>query len=197
MTITTFFAKNRNDKDRKLILPNQSTTIKTTIHESVGFEKVLFNKYLTNLIHCPISVKGSYLIPETVISIGIEAFAQCKGLTSILIPSSVKTIGCLAFSNCTGLTSIFMSESVTEIGYGVFSNCRGLKSIYLQAKAPFRLNPDADVFHNVDKASCILHVPAGSKKAYQYTDCWKEFKNIQEIDEDAVYKSHNFNLENS
>lgn len=149
-------------------------------YEFSSFSTVLFNKYLTNLIHCPITAVGDYVVPDSVESIGIEAFAQCKGLTSVIIPLSLKTIGCLAFENCFNLTSITIPESVEEMGYRVFSNCTGLKSIYVSAKDPGNLKMNADVFYMVDKISCTLYVPVGSKKAYRHAAQWNEFNNIVE-----------------
>ena len=69
------------------------------------------------------------IIPESVTSIGIDAFCGCKSLTSIIIPESVTSIGDYAFEGCTGLTSITISENVTSIGIGAFSLCIGLTSI--------------------------------------------------------------------
>ena len=68
-------------------------------------------------------------IPGSVTSIGISAFAGCKGLTSITIPDSVTSIGGGAFQSCWGLTSITISSSVTSIGNNAFSLCSGLTSI--------------------------------------------------------------------
>jgi hypothetical protein len=55
-------------------------------------------------------------IPNTVTSIGTEAFAWCRFLTSINIPNSVTSIGNNAFENCRLLTSINIPNSVTSIG---------------------------------------------------------------------------------
>lgn len=48
----------------------------------------------------------SFTIPETVTSIGDEAFAGCDKLVSVTIPESVEGIGGWAFFNCASLKSI-------------------------------------------------------------------------------------------
>lgn len=66
------------------------------------------------------------IIPNTVTSIGNEAFSRNYSLTSIDIPTSVTTIGDYAFSGCISLTNIDVPSSVTTIGPGAFSSCWGL-----------------------------------------------------------------------
>ena len=91
---------------------------------------VLFDKKKTKLIRYPEGkLEISYTIPNSVTSIGYNAFRNCAGLTSITIPNSVTCIETFAFHNCTGLTSITIPNSVTSIGYYAFSNCSSLTSI--------------------------------------------------------------------
>ena len=68
-------------------------------------------------------------IPNSVTSIGSQAFERCTGLTSIVIPISVSSIGSYVFSCCSGLTSIEIPSSVTSIGDSPFLGCTGLASI--------------------------------------------------------------------
>ena len=68
-------------------------------------------------------------IPDSVTSIGSEAFRDCTSLTSITIPDSVTSIGGYAFSGCTSLTSITIGNGVTEIGISTFKDCTSLTSI--------------------------------------------------------------------
>ncbi len=90
---------------------------------------VLFNYSKTTLIQYPGGKSGSYSIPNSVTSIGSEAFYKCTGLTSVTIPNSVTSIGWNAFSGCSSLTSIEIPNSVTSIGRYAFRNCTGLTSV--------------------------------------------------------------------
>ncbi len=74
-------------------------------------------------------VEGQLTIPDSVTSIGEDAFYGCSGLTSITIPNGVTSIGSSAFRGCTGLTSIVIPDSVTNIGSSAFRGCTGLTSI--------------------------------------------------------------------
>ena len=74
-----------------------------------------------------VGCKGT-VIPNSVTTIGSEAFAYCRGLTSITIPNSVTTIDYGAFSGCTGLASITIPNSVTSIGESAFA-LSGITSI--------------------------------------------------------------------
>ena len=49
-------------------------------------------------------------ITRKVTCIGMDAFKDCTGLTSITIPNSVTTIGIRAFQGCTDLTSVHITD---------------------------------------------------------------------------------------
>ena len=68
-------------------------------------------------------------IPNSVTSIGDEAFFGRTGLISITIPNSVTSIGSLAFCDCSGLTEVTIPNSVASIEYAAFQACSGLRSI--------------------------------------------------------------------
>ncbi len=92
-------------------------------------EGVLFNKNKTTLIQYPAGkIKTIYVIPESVTSIGADAF-WCSQLTSVTIPDGMISIGKGAFEFCRSLTSITIPDSVTSIGEGAFSACSALESV--------------------------------------------------------------------
>ena len=108
----------------------------------------------------------------------------CSSLTSVTIPDSVTSIGTNAFRECTGITSLTISNSVTTIESAAFWGCTGLTSITNLATTPQTVT--SYVFGNsaintaVDYSVCTLYVPAESVEAYKAADVWKDFLNIVE-----------------
>ena len=68
-------------------------------------------------------------IPNSVISIGVEAFRYCYSLENAVIPSGVTRIGSQAFYGCSSLTSVEIPNSVTSIGQSAFAYCGSLTSV--------------------------------------------------------------------
>ncbi len=116
-------------------------------------------------------------LPNSVTTIGANAFWDCPGLTSIEFPNSVTTIGAYAFWDCPGLTSVVIGNSITTIGDRAFGLCTGLESITVLATTPPTLG--SNVFQNVP-TNISVYVPCGSSEAYQSADGWNAFTNITE-----------------
>lgn len=87
-----------------------------------------------------IKYSGDLVIPEKVFfmnrtrkvtSIGISAFHDCIGLTSVTLPNGIISIGQLAFSENNSLKSVYIPTTVTSIGEWAFLDCSALISIAL------------------------------------------------------------------
>lgn len=68
-------------------------------------------------------------LPDTLESIGNNAFINCKSLGSISIPEGVKLIGERAFEKCFSLVSVELPQSLETIGSMAFKDCIRLFTI--------------------------------------------------------------------
>ena len=94
-------------------------------------DNILFNKDKSRIISFRNQKLTSYVIPNSVTSIGEFAFSRCESLTDIVLPDSVTSIGDHAFSRCRSLTEVVIPDSVTSIGDGAFSFCESLRSVVI------------------------------------------------------------------
>ena len=106
------------------------------------------------------------------------------GTNNAVIPSDVTTLGDIAFSMCNHMTKIIIPASVETIEGNCFLQCYHLADIYVCRQEPVAAprafgNPGLDGF---DFDHVVLHVPVGSKDAYDAANTWMFFKNIVEFD---------------
>ena len=57
-----------------------------------------------------------------------------KNIVDVEIPDSVTSIGSQAFQNCGNLKSIVIPDSVTDLGYGAFHSCGKLESVTIRGR---------------------------------------------------------------
>ncbi len=70
------------------------------------------------------------IVPETVTSVGKNAFKDCGGI-EIELNGALTSVGESAFFGCDGLTSVTFGEGLTEISAQSFGGCTGLTELKL------------------------------------------------------------------
>ena len=114
-------------------------------------DNVLFNKDKTTIISYR-SKETSYIIPDSVTSIGTQAFRGNESLKNIIIPNSVTSIGTYAFALCTSLKSITIPSSVVAIDGNPFCGCHA--DVFNESKAFLY---EENVLFNKDKTTLISY----------------------------------------
>ena len=91
---------------------------------------VLYDRTKTKLMYYSMRNLGTeFLIPETVKTIGRNAFFGCSNLNSVIISDGVERIDKGAFACCTGLKKLEVPRSVAHIEDWAFYGCSKLKSL--------------------------------------------------------------------
>jgi len=146
----------------------------------LSYNGVLLNRNMDSLLICPYAKQGYYAVPEGVKYIGNSAFDGCASINSVSLPASLIKIGDYAFEYCTGLSKILIPSNTTIISYGAFYSCSNLTEFKIANPVP----PVVDYYalDLINKSTCQLIVPTGSKTSYQSAPYWSNFMMISESD---------------
>ena len=119
-------------------------------------------------------IKGSLIIPNSVTTIGEEAFSNCRELKgSLTLSNSLKTIGNKAFYNCNSLNgSLTIPNTVTTIGISSFENCAGFNGNLTIPNSVTTIGESA--FCNCLKFTGDLTIPNSVTiiEAYTFKSCY-------------------------
>ena len=119
-------------------------------------------------------IKGSLTIPNSVTTIGEEAFSNCTELKgSLTLSNSLKTIGNKAFYMCNSLNgSLTIPNTVTTIGISAFENCAGFNGNLTIPNSVTTIGESA--FCNCLKFTGDLTIPNSVTiiEAYTFKSCY-------------------------
>lgn len=147
-------------------------------------------------------------IPNSVTSIGINAFRMCYSLEKVTMTDAVTSMGYQAFAVCSKLKEINLSDNIEVIPLGCFSWCDSLKTITLPHalrtikdeafKGTHNLKTitcmawtqttweNEDVFEADVKANAKLMVPHTYYDLYKNYTPWIAFSTITPLPYDVV-----------
>ena len=184
-----------NEKEAVVTAADSSHT-EVNIPFSVEFEG---NQYPVIKINDKVFFGNANLIvvtlPESLTTLGGEAFRGCQSLKIVKIPSKVTAIPDHCFEGCSSLESVTIPDGVTTIGSGAFKSCNlnaltlpstitsigneaflynnNLKSIICNAATPPTLGYNAFSINIYP----VIKVPISSIAAYRKASGWKVFTN--------------------
>lgn len=95
---------------------------------------ILFNKQQT-ILYCYPDAKPltSYTVPDSVIKVEAQAFADNQYLEELILPEGLTDIGTQAFSYMASLKELLLPDAVNHIGIGIAENCQNLTHAKLPA----------------------------------------------------------------
>ncbi len=99
------------------------------------------------------------VLPKYLTTIEKGAFYHCTKLRSITIPSSVTSIGAAAFQDCKLLRSITIPRNVTNIGNGAFIGCEQLSAIEVDPENTHYQSIDGVLFSK--DGQTLVYYPEG------------------------------------
>ena len=117
----------------------------------------------------------SYILGDSVTTIGNQAFQKCTNLTFLSVGNSVTNIGPYTFYNCSKLSSLYIGKSVKSIGEKAFYYCNQLNDIYSISSFPPIIASDTFSSYNA-----TLHVPLGCVSEYKSADYWQLFPIVED-----------------
>lgn len=169
-----------------IVIPKSVTSIAGSAYGNCFYTKeVIFNA--ENCTECmspfPQTIE-KLTIGDEVKTIPSGAFLVSMRLKTVEIPNSVITIGENAFSGCNVLESVVIGSGMESIRGYAFDKCTKIGAIYLTAEQP----PVAadNVFIGPVYKNATLYVPAGTGEAYKSAPCWGKFSKIVETEPSGI-----------
>lgn len=114
------------------------------------------------------------ILPDTLESIGENAFRDCLSLTSINFPSSLKSVGESAFQSAEHLKTVTIPATLTDLGKFAFQYCYGLESVEFEDGVTSIPDGVFGGCNALSKVTIPSSVKAIGEMAFKYCDALSE-----------------------
>ena len=133
--------------------------------------------------------KFSFLSYSNPLYYAHHLFLNGEEVTDLVIPNSVTSIGNNAFPNCSSLTSVTIPSTVTSIGDNAFTGCYGVLTIMGAIPPTLNGSPACENFG-------LIRIPDSSLEAYQSAAYWRDLAShiiglSTKIDYDVIVNADN------
>lgn len=126
-----------------------------------------------NIFRGCISLQEVFIDQSKLEIINESAFTGCS-LQFFIVGDNVTEIKPYAFFANQQLRSLTIGKNITSLSGRSFDGISGLESLTIRAINP----PSCNTFSDVNKKTCVLHVPLGYEDSYKNHFFWKKFYNI-------------------
>ena len=130
--VSVTIGKGVNDMHSRAFQNNPSLESITVNEENVTYgsiDGVLINKIESEILQYPAAKQDEvYTVPDSITSLGSEAFMDAVNLREIIIPSTVTSGGVYG---CNSLRTATLNEGVTTVSYSMFNSCKNLMTVNL------------------------------------------------------------------
>jgi len=133
------------------------------------------------------------VLPENLKNMGTNLFKDCALLESISIPNNISTVPDSSFENDTSLKMVTLGSNIQVIGENAFGKCNNIIELKCLSAKPASCYSGA--IDDINKFTCKLLVPEGSKLTYESANHFGDFFIIEEykvtgIDQNIVEEDY-------
>lgn len=174
----------------EVVLPSTLETISEEAFENANrLSHIDLPNSITQLSpHCFRSLNSCEEIelPDNIEEIPMLAFAWCTNLSKVKLPKHLKRVKERAFAQDWALLEVELPSEVEELEYKSFDfsriqvwRCLGSVPPQCPTQTPYSGSPELKP-EDLPSEWAVLHIPAGTRAAYEAAPFWKEIKTIIE-----------------
>ena len=131
------------------------------------------------------------VIPEQgVTAIGYNAFEGFDSIIEIRLPESVITLELEAFANCSNLKTVYLGSQLRTIERDVFCGCISLTDVYFSSNAAPEIAPPSGMYEPfILPQNCTIHVKPSALESFKAVDLLSSYNIVADVPETTTATS--------